>query len=486
MGAFSLIVVINLLNRYRMNSLTDHGSGGGSSIGDILLYPEAEAYITSFSHKPYTIKDIGSPKWLQYHEYIEKLSQQAVLSATMKTNEFVMELLVEQEKFGVLIADVIGVELWREKVFNSVILKMDSTQFSPKSTLPLYMTLYHEACVLSLLETVLYHSDAMQSAGESGGLLDLCDYCQRQLVFLSTCDGQTDTHNIYDPKLSMQREDETDVQYLGRQATKIRFDSAIKCVSIVRYLTDHLNTLPISVVTRLIRTNEMPLLLVQLVQSAPWVKRDPKSGRVCKLIDQKWEQIPPSDIYKLTNIEGQIWLAIYQFLFSPEANRKYEMTSHTKEQFMKLVGHLNDVVVDQIPALGQLKEFLLRMQMQSFPDQPSSSSSSHPIIEQLPEIRMHLEDANRGKWASIAKYQINNYFSPSEQDLKRLATNFASLYDSEALDIILPGIPKCCVCSSDASKRCSKCKMTWYCTRECQVAHWKEHKSKCASMISAH
>ncbi|XP_075239982.1 zinc finger MYND domain-containing protein 10-like [Convolutriloba macropyga] len=193
-------------------SLSNEGlSGSGTAIGDILMFPEAEAYITSFSERPYTVKDIGSPRWLQYHEYVEKLSQQAVLSATMKSNEFVMELLVEHEKLGVLIADVIGVELWREKVFNAVILKMDSTQFSPKSTLPLYMTLYHEACVLSLLETVLYHTDAMQSAGESGALLDLCDYCQRQLVFLSTCD-QSDTDAIYDPKLSIQREDESDIQ----------------------------------------------------------------------------------------------------------------------------------------------------------------------------------------------------------------------------------------------------------------------------------
>ena len=51
----------------------------------------------------------------------------------------------------------------------------------------------------------------MQSAGESGALLDLCDYCQRQLVFLSTCD-QSDTDAIYDPKLSIQREDESDIQ----------------------------------------------------------------------------------------------------------------------------------------------------------------------------------------------------------------------------------------------------------------------------------
>ena len=91
---------------------------------------------------------------------------------------------------------------------------------------------------------------------------------------------------------------------------------------------------------------------------------------------------------------------------------------------LQLVGHLNDVVVDQIPSLGQLKEYLLRMQMQSFPDQPSSSS--HAIIEQLPELRMQMEDLNQGKWSSIAKHQITHYFSPSDDDLQKLATKFVS------------------------------------------------------------
>ena len=51
----------------------------------------------------------------------------------------------------------------------------------------------------------------MQSAGESGAVLDLADYCQRQLVFLSACE-QSETDSIYDPKLSIQREDESDLQ----------------------------------------------------------------------------------------------------------------------------------------------------------------------------------------------------------------------------------------------------------------------------------
>ena len=46
-------------------SLSNEGlSGSGTAIGDILMFPEAEAYITSFSERPYTVKDIGSPRYV--------------------------------------------------------------------------------------------------------------------------------------------------------------------------------------------------------------------------------------------------------------------------------------------------------------------------------------------------------------------------------------------------------------------------------------
>lgn len=42
--------------------------------------------------------------------------------------------------------------------------------------------------------------------------------------------------------------------------------------------------------------------------------------------------------------------------------------------------------------------------------------------------------------------------------------------------------PKCANCGEEATKRCSKCKGEWQCTRECQVAHWKKHKEICPAL----
>lgn len=51
---------------------------------------------------------------------------------------------------------------------------------------------------------------------------------------------------------------------------------------------------------------------------------------------------------------------------------------------------------------------------------------------------------------------------------------------------------KCAQCSKTAAdlnganfSRCSKCRQTLYCNRDCQKAHWKTHKKVCASQANA-
>eukprot|EP00931_Biecheleriopsis_adriatica_P043023 TRINITY_DN24578_c0_g1_i1.p1 TRINITY_DN24578_c0_g1~~TRINITY_DN24578_c0_g1_i1.p1 ORF type:complete len:163 (-),score=46.68 TRINITY_DN24578_c0_g1_i1:203-691(-) len=45
-----------------------------------------------------------------------------------------------------------------------------------------------------------------------------------------------------------------------------------------------------------------------------------------------------------------------------------------------------------------------------------------------------------------------------------------------------PVATPCVMCLAPAEKQCSGCRLYWYCTRECQRKHWRNHKDECGSM----
>lgn len=58
----------------------------------------------------------------------------------------------------------------------------------------------------------------------------------------------------------------------------------------------------------------------------------------------------------------------------------------------------------------------------------------------------------------------------------------AKLY-GDTFDGLVEGY-QCEKCHKSATKRCSKCKSVWYCSRDCQLNHWKDHKPICAVKVS--
>ena len=39
-------------------------------------------------------------------------------------------------------------------------------------------------------------------------------------------------------------------------------------------------------------------------------------------------------------------------------------------------------------------------------------------------------------------------------------------------------------CGKLANSRCSRCKSEWYCSKECQIKKWKEHKTVCKTLAA--
>lgn len=421
----------------------------------VLMFAEAETLIKNL--KLPSLKHIGSVEWQRYHEYVEKLNMQALLSADSKEDEYVMELINTHGKLELLIRDLLSIEVWKTSVFPII----RRTNFKPDTTIPLYMVLYHEATIVNLLETLFFHQESVEAAEEV--CIDLLDYCYRNLTGI--------LRRKHDYRAAGDDATVNTIRELCKQSAEIDFEVAVKSVSIVRYMTDCLESLPLSVATRMLKTLNLPHLMVELIQNSPWIKRD--GSLIQKFVDGKWEEVKGGEIMKMSKTEAQAWLAIYN-LMSPAMAAKYDFNDFNKTHILKLRSHLNDVVVDQLPILIDFRRYLEHLAIMETPPPQSDL-----VLEQLPEIRDRILKDNEGKFEAIAKHQMIKYFNPTKKQIKEQAKRLAQTYDYEMMDSLIKEIPHCANCGAEATKRCSRCRQEWYCGRECQVAHWKKHKSIC-------
>ena len=89
----------------------------------------------------------------------------------------------------------------------------------------------------------------------------------------------------------------------------------------MRYVSDHLNALPLAVMTRVLNTLDVPCSLASLMSVRPFDRRT-RDGEDEKFFDGKWTPVPPGDRLRMTKTEGQVWLALYNLLMEPECRRK--------------------------------------------------------------------------------------------------------------------------------------------------------------------
>lgn len=434
----------------------------------MILPFEAESFIQSMQIFP--LKDVGSASWFRQHEYIEKLNMQAILNASTMHDEYVKDLLVSRRKIPVLVHEMILIEVWKQKVFPVLCQLQD---FNPKNTFHLYMVLHHEATIINLLETIMFHQDSCAAGDDS--ILDLVDYCHRKLTLLAsqaTREGAT----TQDQPVLKEKTPVSAMEELETQRAALEFEISLKAVSVLRYITDHTGS--ISVISRMLCTHNMPCVLVQLIDCCPWKRF--KQGALEKYIDGRWQKIPAEDILKITKLDGQVWISLFNLLLKEDCQRKYDFNNFNKNQILKLRSFLTEVLIDQLPNLVELQRFLAHLAVTD-PGPPKKEL----ILEQLPEIWNHIIRENSGKWKGIAKHQVKESFNPSDSDLKIQAQRLAQTYNLDIMESLLPEKPKCGLCGQQAAKRCSKCQGEWYCNRECQVKHWPKHKRVCQLMAEA-
>eukprot|EP00742_Colponemidia_sp_Colp-10_P004995 GILJ01005336.1.p1 GENE.GILJ01005336.1~~GILJ01005336.1.p1 ORF type:complete len:492 (+),score=87.18 GILJ01005336.1:40-1515(+) len=426
---------------------------------------EAEHLVKSLT--PLTVRDVGGSKWIRQHENLDKLNIQAHRNAISRSDEYVMDSFVVMNQLPTLIHDLLLTEVWKEYVFPLV-----KSHLATMSSLRGYLPLYHEATVCNLLEVCLYHRTACEATGDA--MVDLVDYCMRKLVYLNSqpVEALTTIRRSTEEYLKS-----TPEQELEEQKKEIEFGVCMIAITVVRFISDHTSTLPLSVLHRLLETHDVLASLVPLMDAKPWLRKNAK-GQKEKFEDQKWVVLTPDDAGRVCKMEAQVWLAIYNFFMDIECRKKYQLTSYRKGMMLKLRRHMNEVLLDQLPVLTELLRVLEQL---SIVDPPANMDMSSFVVEQLPELK---DNIMRGQdWPSVAKWQIANVFVESAETRREDLERLAGIYNLNSIDELLEQ-PRCQVCGRAAANRCSKCKTEWYCGRECQVKAWKQHKPICEAFCA--
>ncbi|XP_063633402.1 zinc finger MYND domain-containing protein 10 [Cydia splendana] len=432
---------------------------------------ELDMFVDSI--EPSRIDSIGNQVWIDWHIRLQKLNQQAVLEATSMQEELTKETLISSGKLPILVQEAICIQVWRYKVYPQI-LKLEP---APSSTFGIYMVLYHEAACVGLLETVLYHEDGARCLSDV--IVDLLGYAVEQLTALLAL-----LNNGYlKPQSAKELECETAPEELERRQRDLQFDISMRCITIVRYIAEHMEGAGVgaSIATGLYKTNDVPSILAHLLQEAPW-HRTTESGELQAFNFGRWAKPSEDERLQMHRTEVQLWLCLRQLLLEPRLAHQYPIDECRRTAFCRLQARLTENMLDQVPPLGDLKQFLCRLSVGDYSNINGCTNVKNPgctLIEVVPQIKDSYMRQVHKRTKTLAKQQLRLFDLDGSDESRKMAKQLLESYTSDAALALDGGGAKCAKCGEAASKKCSRCKTEWYCGRECQVQQWPKHKELC-------
>eukprot|EP00958_Prasinococcus_capsulatus_P018851 scaffold2254_cov393-Prasinococcus_capsulatus_cf.AAC.19 len=310
--------------------------------------------------------------------------------------------------------------------------------------LKLYLCAYYEATLANLLEVAMFHVEVCEHLPDDA-LAELVDYCCRRLVYLNAS-AADDT--IYRERTSSDLMHMTEEDEQSEKLAQIRFHSALCAVSIVRYLAEHIASLPIGAMARLLDTNDVIMLLIPLLEARPWMRhrrkktgaatdqsKEVRTAGVTEVFEEgRWVERNSRDRLQICKSDAQVWLALYHLMVEPKCRARYEWDDSRKAVAMQLRRHFNEVresiplghgqhgllrpglltqiLLDQLPILSQLQRLVEELSFQTTPSAPDVKQG-RLVLEIMPAVRSKL--LNRSDWDTLALSQASTFFADSPQ-----------------------------------------------------------------------
>lgn len=202
------------------------------------------------------------------------------------------------------------------------------------------------------------------------------------------------------------------------------------------------------------------------------------------------------DVTKIVKPEAQAWFCVRQLLLNPQIMENYAFNEARCKQLHKLLGLMHEPLLDQLPPLIELKVFLSRLTLSG-----NTAKTQPLLLEDIPQIQEELlkDVEENGGFYQIAQDQDSVFLSKNKENICALATRLSKAYGTDLLceleqnmDDLKMGEAKdagaggdgdtdhtCATCQAKAKKKCACCKKVHYCSRDCQLKDWPQHKLVC-------
>ena len=472
-------------------------------LNDLMTQYESEEIISKKINE-ISFDTIGSGEFIQHHAYLNKLNMQEMKNILTGGEDIIMTQFIDHDKLKLLIKELYTVNTFKEKVYPTIkdkIVKLCSIKT--------YFILYHEAVLVNLIENFLYSITACQAAEDY--LVDVIEYAYKMIskYVAYKMKNPDDTLNYgnnnsllgnnsaLDDDLSLEekikkineqvKDKENDIKEMDEKYKEIEFGIAMSCINILRYISDHLEQLPFPVRHHMMNVKDVPVLFVTLMELRPWRRK------VMKYNDKNKKKEEVEEIYENNNwttllehkfpkLEAQVLITVYNLVMNQDNNKKYEITEYRQNQLLRLRKYFSEDLYDQIPQMMNLYRSLENMSLMTY----GNTLTVNPfIVEMVPILSGNkMFKLTEEEIKKIGNHVVVNYFENLNKDkLAKELEPVNEIYNLDNIEYFMED-PVCAQCGKLANSRCSRCKSEWYCSKECQIKRWKEHKTVCKTLAA--